>query len=609
MEAIMSTRIVVDPITRIEGHLRIEAEVKDGKIVDAWSAGTMVRGIEIILKGRDPRDAWAFTERVCGVCTTVHALASVRSVEDALGIAIPPNAELIRNLMFCAQYMQDHVVHFYHLHALDWVDVVSALKADPAEASRIAQSISNWPKSSVGYFKDLQKRLSGFVGSGQLGIFANAYWGHPAYKLPPAVNLIGVAHYLEALEWQKEMVKVHTIFGGKNPHPNYLVGGVPCSLNIDEANAINADRLAHVGRLFEEGQRFIEQVYIPDLLAIAPFYLDWTEIGGGVKNYLAYGDLPTNGFADIAHFKFPRGAVLDRDLSQVHAVDPHDPDGVREHIDHSWYSYQGGESQGLNPWDGETKFNYTGPKPPYENLNVDGKYSWLKTPRWKGHAMEVGPLARLLVGFASGNAEIKDAVLQALGALKAPPAVLFSTLGRTAARGIETKLIARWAQEFYGQLLANIRNGDSRTFTKEKWERNTWPATARGVGASEAPRGALAHWIVIKDQKIENYQLVVPSTWNASPRDGQGQRSPYEAALVGTPVADVKQPLEILRTVHSFDPCIACAVHLYDDHGQPLQQVSTAPVGVRQADAAPITEPVSRLEACTTSADLVGATA
>jgi hydrogenase large subunit len=627
----MSTRIVVDPITRIEGHLRIEAEVKDGKIVDAWSAGTMVRGIEIILKGRDPRDAWAFTERVCGVCTTVHALASVRAVEDALGIAVPPNAELIRNLMFCAQYMQDHVVHFYHLHALDWVDVVSALKADPAEASRIAQSISSWPKSSVGYFKDLQKRLGSFVESGQLGIFANAYWGHPAYKLPPAVNLIGVAHYLEALEWQKEMVKVHTVFGGKNPHPNYLVGGVPCSINIDEANAINADRLAQVGRLFEEGQRFIEQVYIPDLLAIAPFYLDWTEIGGGVKNYLAYGDLPTNGFADIAHFKFPRGAVLDRDLSQVHAVDPHDPDGVREHIDHSWYSYQGGESQGLNPWDGETKFNYTGPKPPYENLNVDGKYSWLKTPRWKGHAMEVGPLARLLVGFASGNAEIKDAVLQTLGVLKAPPAVLFSTLGRTAARGIETKLVARWAQEFYGQLLANIRNGDSRTFTKEKWERNTWPATARGVGASEAPRGALAHWIVIKDQKIENYQLVVPSTWNASPRDGQGQRSPYEAALIGTPVADVKQPLEILRTVHSFDPCIACAVHLYDDQGQPLQQVSTAPVGYRSSsDNQPSaggatcpqdaprqarglelveTAPSALGSTRSTSADLVGATA
>ncbi|HZL45367.1 MAG TPA: nickel-dependent hydrogenase large subunit [Opitutaceae bacterium] len=573
----MSTRIVVDPITRIEGHLRIEAEVKDGRITDAWSAGTMVRGIETILKGRDPRDAWAFTERVCGVCTTVHALASVRSVEDALGVAVPPNAELIRNLMFCAQYLQDHVVHFYHLHALDWVDVVSSLKADPAETSRIAQSISHWPKSSPQYFHDLQKRLTTFVESGQLGIFANAYWGHPAYKLPPEVNLIGVAHYLEALEWQKEIVRVHTIFGGKNPHPNYLVGGVPCALNIDEANAINAERLAYVGRLFEEAARFVEQVYLPDLLAIAPFYLDWTQIGGGVSNYLCYGDLPTNGFADVARFKFPRGAVLDRDLSTVHPVDPHDPDGVRESINHSWYSYDGGDDKALHPWDGETKFNYTGPKPPYENLNVDGKYSWLKTPRWKGHAMEVGPLARMLVGYASGQEEIKEAVTETLAALKAPPAVLFSTLGRTAARGIETRLIARWAMEFYGQLLANIRNGDSRTFTKEKWERSTWPAEARGVGASEAPRGALAHWIVIKNQQIENYQLVVPSTWNASPRDGQGQRSPYEAALIGTPVHDPAQPLEILRTVHSFDPCLACAVHLYDDQGGKVGEASTSP--------------------------------
>jgi hydrogenase large subunit len=572
----MSTRIVVDPITRIEGHLRIEAEVKDGRIADAWSAGTMVRGIEIILKGRDPRDAWALTERVCGVCTTVHALASVRSVEDALGVAVPPNAELIRNLMFCAQYMQDHVVHFYHLHALDWVDVVSALKADPAEASRIAQSISDWPKNSVGYFRDLQKRLTAFVESGQLGIFANAYWGHPAYKLPPEVNLIGVAHYLEALEWQKEMVKVHTIFGGKNPHPNYLVGGVPCAINIDEANAINAERLAYVGRLFEEGARFIEQVYLPDLLAVAPYYLDWTGIGGGVSNYLCYGDLPTNGFADTARFKFARGAVLDRDLGKVHPVDPHDPDGVRESVTHSWYSYRNGDDNGLQPWDGETAFNYTGPKPPYENLNVDGKYSWLKTPRWKGHAMEVGPLARMLVGFANGNEEIKEAVTEVLSALKAPATVLFSTLGRTAARGIETRLIARWAKEFYEQLLANIRNGDSRTFTKEKWEPATWPARARGVGASEAPRGALAHWIVIEKGQIANHQLVVPSTWNASPRDAQGQRSPYEASLIGTPVHDPTQPLEILRTVHSFDPCLACAVHLYDDRGGQIGEVSTS---------------------------------
>ncbi|MEI6106182.1 MAG: nickel-dependent hydrogenase large subunit [Opitutae bacterium] len=560
----MSTRIVVDPVTRIEGHLRIEAEIKDGKIVDAWSAGTMVRGLEIILKGRDPRDAWAFCERVCGVCTTVHALASVRAVEDAIEVKVPPNAELIRNIMFCTQYMQDHVVHFYHLHALDWVDVVSALKADPAATSTLAQSISKWPKSSPGYFSDVQKRLVKFVESGQLGIFANGYWGHPAFKLPPEANLMAVAHYLEALEWQKEIVKVHTIFGGKNPHPNYLVGGMPCSININEANAINAERLAMVGDLLKQGQQFIEQVYIPDVLAVAPFYLDWAGIGGGLENYLCYGDLPTNGFSDVGSYKFPRGAILGRDLTKVHPVDPRDDTGIQEFIDHSWYEYQTAGA-GLHPWKGETKLKYSGPKPPYENLDVDAKYSWLKTPRWKGHAMEVGPLSRMLVGYAAGNAEIKDAVTATLGALKAPASVLFSTLGRTAARAIESQLAARWGMDFYNQLLANIKAGDTRTFTRDKWEPSSWPAMCKGVGTSEAPRGALAHWIVIKDQKIENYQLVVPSTWNASPRDAKGQRSAYEASLIGTPVHDPQQPLEIIRTIHSFDPCLACAVHLYED--------------------------------------------
>ena len=289
----MANRVVIDPITRIEGHLRIEVEVKDGKVVDAYSSGTMVRGFELILKGRDPRDAWAFTERACGVCTTVHALASVRTVEDALNIQVPPNAELIRNLMFCAQYLQDHVVHFYHLHALDWVDVVSALKADPKKTSELAQSISNWPKSSVGYFSDVQKRIKAFVDSGQLGIFANGYWGHSAFKLPPEANLMAVAHYLEALEWQKEIVKVHTIFGGKNPHPNYLVGGVPCSLNINEVNAINAERLAHVSKLFADAQQFVEQVYLPDLMAVASFYKDWGAIGGGLLVKREFCDDPT----------------------------------------------------------------------------------------------------------------------------------------------------------------------------------------------------------------------------------------------------------------------------------------------------------------------------
>jgi hydrogenase large subunit len=569
----MSNRIVIDPITRIEGHLRIEVEVKDGKVVDAYSAGTMVRGFELILKGRDPRDAWAFTERACGVCTTVHALASVRTVEDALGITVPPNAELVRNLMFCAQYLQDHVVHFYHLHALDWVDVVSALKADPAGTSAIAQKISNWPKSSPRYFSDLQKRLLTFVESGQLGIFAKGYWGHAAYKLPPEVNLLGVAHYLEALEWQKEIVKVHAIFGGKNPHPNYLVGGAACSINIDESNAINAERLAYVGRLFDEAQQFVEQVYIPDLMAVASFYKDWGAIGGGLPNYLAYGDLPTNGYGDPTKFKFPRGAILNRNLNEVLPIDGKDVAQVREFITHSWYEYSDGDQQSRHPWDGETKFNYTGPKPPYEFLDVQNKYSWLKTPRWKDHAMEVGPLARLLVAYGAGNLEVKEAVDGALKALDVPVAALFSTLGRTAARGLETQLIARWAKEFYGQLLTNIKNGDTRMFDNSKWNPSQWPAEAKGVGMSEAPRGALAHWIVIKDGKIDNYQLVVPSTWNASPRDAKGQLSAYEAALIGTPIANPDQPIEVLRTIHSFDPCIACAVHLHDERGRYVHQV------------------------------------
>src|SRR5512140_985186 len=342
------TRVVVDPVTRIEGHLRIEAVVEGGKITEAYSSGTMVRGIEKILKGRDPRDAWAFVERVCGVCTTVHALASVRCVEDALNISVPKNAELVRNLMFCTQFIQDHVVHFYHLHALDWVDVVSALSADPKATSELAQSLSNWPKSSPGYFSDLQKRLKSFVDSGQLGIFANGYWGHPGYKLPKEVNLIAVAHYLEALEWQREIVKVHTIFGGKNPHPNYLVGGVPCSFNLEDVNAINTERLNYVGSLIKDAITFVEQVYIPDLFAVAGFYKNWAAWGGGLTNYLAYGDLPTRGYNEPASFKFPRGAILNRNLNEVHPVNPRDAQEIKEYISHSWYAYKAGDGTGLH---------------------------------------------------------------------------------------------------------------------------------------------------------------------------------------------------------------------------------------------------------------------
>lgn len=566
-------RIVVDPITRIEGHLRVEADIRDGKIVDAFSSGTMVRGIEKILRGRDPRDAWAFVGRVCGVCTSVHSLASVRSVEDALDIVIPPNAELVRNIMFATQQMHDHVVHFYHLHALDWVDVVSALKADPKQASEIAQSISNYPKSSPGYFSDLQKRLTKFVESGQLGIFANGYWGHPAYKLPAEINLIAVAHYLEALEWQKEIVKVHAIFGGKNPHPNFLVGGMACSIGLDDVSAINAERLSIVLQLLQDAKEFIEQVYIPDLLAIAPYYLDWGSIGGGLGNYLVYGDLPTNGYRDVGSYKFPPGVILNKDLSKVYDVNLREDAEIHEFVNNSWYKYSGGQDQGLHPWKGETDIHYTGPKPPFEHLNTSEAYSYLKTPRWKGHAMEVGPLARVLVGYARGVEAYTTLVDSVLKKLNVPATALFSTLGRTAARGIEALMTAGWALEFYDQLILNIKNGDTRMAAMEKFSPDKWPAQAKGVGHTEAPRGALGHWIVIEDQKIANYQLVVPTTWNASPRDPQGKQSAYEASLMDTPVADVNQPVEILRTVHSFDPCMACAVHLYDEAGNTVSTV------------------------------------
>ncbi|WKK65622.1 nickel-dependent hydrogenase large subunit [Lutimonas zeaxanthinifaciens] len=570
----MANRIVVDPVTRIEGHLRIEAEIKDGKIVDAYSSSTMVRGLENIVKGRDPRDVWAFVQRTCGVCTTVHAISSVRAVEDALGIAIPPNAEMVRNIMEGALYMHDHAVHFYHLHALDWVDVVNALSADPAETSKIAQSISNWPKSSPGYFSDIQKRIQKFVDSGQLGIFANGYWGHPQMKLPAAVNLLGVAHYLEALEWQKEIVKVHTILGGKNPHPNYLVGGMACAINENSTGGLNAERLAHVGKLLKEGKDFIEQVYIPDLLAIASFYKDWGGIGKGVGNYLSYGDFPVNGYGDPSNFKFPQGVILNRDLSKVYDVDHRNGD-IEEFVNNSWYdNYAEGAEKGRHPWDGETNIKYSGPQPPYEHLDVEQKYSFVKTPRWQGKPMEVGPLSRLLVGYARGNKEIQEAVNGALTHLDVPVEALFSTLGRTAARGIESKLVANWTMEFYNQLLLNIKNGDSRMANTELWDPSKWPAEAKGVGFTEAPRGGLAHWIRIKDGKTENYQQVVPTTWNASPRDPKGQRSAYESALLDTPVADPELPLEIIRTVHSFDPCLACAVHLYDEKGNHISRVT-----------------------------------
>jgi hydrogenase large subunit len=569
----MSERVVVDPITRIEGHLRVEAQMDGDVIADAWSSGTMVRGIEIILRGRDPRDAWAFAQRICGVCTLVHGIASVRAVEDALNYEIPKNAQLIRNLMIAAQYVHDHVMHFYHLHALDWVDVVSALQADPKATSELAQSISKYPKSSPGYFSDMKKKLKDFVEAGQLGIFAKGYWGHPAYKLPPEANLMAVSHYLEALQWQREVSKLHAIFGGKNPHPNFLVGGVPCAIDLDSDSAINAERLSKVQDIITQMQAFVDQVYVPDTLAIAGFYKDWGAQGEGVGNFLTFGDFPVAGINDPSTFLFPRGAILGRDLSTIHEVDLNAKDEIQEYVAHSWYDYEGGKNKGLHPYEGETELNYDGPKPPYDHLDVERNYSWLKSPRWKGHAMEVGPLARVLMLYASGHEQTKELVQLTLNTLDVPVDALFSTLGRTAARTLESKIAADTMQTWYDNLVTNIKAGETQTFNDKLWEPSSWPAKAQGVGFMEAPRGGLAHWIVIENEKIANYQAVVPSTWNAGPRDPQGQSGPYEAALVGHRLHDPEQPIEILRTIHSFDPCIACAVHVTDPDGQELVNV------------------------------------
>jgi len=564
----MSERIVVDPITRIEGHLRIEAQMDGANIAQAWSSGTMVRGIETILQGRDPRDAWAFAQRICGVCTLVHGLAAVRSVEDALKIELPTNAQLIRNLMIGAQYVHDHVMHFYHLHALDWVDLVSALGADPKATSALAQSISGWSKSSPGYFADTQERLKGFVESGQLGIFANGYWGHPAYKLPPEANLMAVAHYLEALAWQRDAARLQAIFGGKNPHPNFVVGGVACPIDLNSDSAINAKKLAEVQSVIAAMRQFVDQVYVPDTLAIAGFYPDWFQRGEGLGNFMCYGDLPATGSADPATFLFPRGVILDRDLTTIHEVDLHDDTQIQEFVSHAWYDYKGGKDTGLHPYAGETRLDYDGRggvKPPYQQLDVTDGYTWLKAPRWKGHAVEVGPLARVLMLYAQGHAQTKELVDSTLSTLKLEPRALFSTLGRTAARTLESKIVVDAMQGWYDALVANIKSGDGRTFNETLWDPATWPREARGAGFMEAPRGALGHWIVIKDGRIDNYQAVVPSTWNAGPRDPSNQPGAYEAALADNhQLADVKQPLEILRTIHSFDPCIACAVHLAD---------------------------------------------
>jgi Ni,Fe-hydrogenase I large subunit len=560
-------RVVIDPVTRIEGHLRIEAEVDGHQVTDAWSSGTMFRGIELILRGRDPREAWIWAQRICGVCTTVHALASVRAVENALGIEIPDNARLVRNLIAGAQNIQDHVIHFYHLHALDWVDVTLALKADPAKTSQIAQSISEWPKSSTTYFKAIQDRVKALVASGQLSLFSSGDWGHPAYQLPPEVNLLAVAHYIEALEFQRDFIRIHAALGGKNPHPQtYLVGGISTSIDANEPDAvINPERITLMTKLVATAQTFVKQVLLPDVLAIAGAYRDWFSIGQGLGNYMAYGDYLGGSDKNSSGLLFPRGIILNRDLSTVH---PLDPKNVTEYVTHSWYEYSNGDQTGRHPSQGETKPKYTGPKPPYEYLKTDEKYSWIKSPRYDNKPMEVGPLARALVAYASGNQEIKKRIDGTLAKLNLPATALYSTMGRIAARALEADYMADTLPLWLQQLDDNMAHGNVSIHNKEKWDPDTWPKSCQGFGLEEAPRGSLGHWVEIENKKIVNYQAVVPSTWNAGPRDASGQRGAYEAALLKTPIADPERPLEILRTVHSFDPCLACAIHVVDAAGR-----------------------------------------
>lgn len=495
----------------------------------------------------------------------------MRAVENALNIVIPDNARIIRNIISGIQYVQDHVIHFYHLHALDWVDIVSALKADPAKTSALAQKISDWPKSSADYFKAIQDKLKAFVANGQLGPFSNAYWGHPAYKLPPEANLMAVAHYLEALDWQRDVIKIQALLGAKNPHAQtFIVGGMSIPVDPNSQNALNAASIQFMKGLAEKAKEFVEKVYIPDILAVAPFYLDWAGYGAGVGNFLSYGQFPLDTESNTANAYFPRGIIKAKDLSKVHQVDH---TKITEYVTHSWYEYSGGDSKSRHPWDGETNYKYTGPKPPYEFLNTDEKYSWIKAPRYDDMPMEVGPLSRMLVAYASGHKRVQEVVNSVLNALKVGPAVLFSTLGRIAARGVETLVTAEMLPVWINELADNMKKGDFRIHSGEMWDPSEWPEEAQGYGLYEAPRGSLGHWIKIKNKKIENYQIVVPGTWNGSPRDAGNKRGPYEEALIGTPVANPEQPVEILRTIHSFDPCMACAVHVIDTDGNEVIRI------------------------------------
>jgi len=556
----MAQRITIDPITRIEGHLRIDVDINGGKVNKAWSSGQMWRGVELILLGRDPRDAWTITQRICGVCTTVHAICSVRAVENALNLEVPLNAQYIRNIIITAHAVHDAIVHFYHLSALDWVDVTSALKADPDKTSALAESLSSWHLNSKHEMRKVHDRLKGFVNGGQLGIFTNGYWGHPAMKLSPEVNLLAVAHYLQALEVQRKANKIVSILGSKTPHiQNVAVGGVANPLATDSEAVLTVERLMAIKGYIDELADFVKNVYLVDVAAVGAFYPEWTQIGKGVTNYLSVPDLPMD--TKGTQFAFPGGFIPGGDLAQRKAISSFHDDywkkGVEEAVKHSWYNYS--DAKALHPFKGETTPNYT-------DFKEDAKYSWLKSPTFYGKVAQVGPLARVLNGLAAGHEPTKKyatAALETVSALaktKIGLDAMHSTIGRHAARAITCCVNVDALADQWTALLTNMGKGDMKTFNKPVFPKDE----VMGVGFHEAPRGALSHWVVIDNGKIKNYQCVVPSTWNACPRNDHDEAGPYEASLVDTPIADAEKPLEVLRTIHSFDPCIACAIHLTD---------------------------------------------
>ncbi len=564
----MAKRITIDPITRIEGHLRIDVEVDNGKVTKSWSSGQMWRGVEQILVGRDPRDAWAITQRFCGVCTTVHAITSVRAVENALNLEVPLNAQYIRNMIVTAHAVHDHIVHFYHLSALDWVDVVSALKADPVKTAQLAESLSDWPLNGKHVMTDVQNKLKTFVNSGQLGPFANGYWGHSAMKLSPEVNLLAVAHYLQALDIQRKANKIVSTLGSKTPHiQNVAVGGVSNPIATDSQSVLTVERLLLVKEMIDQLNDFIHKVFLVDVSAIGAFYAEWTKYGAGITNYLSVPDLPMD--TKGTSFLMPGGFIEGGDIAKFKPIssyqDAYFRDGVAESVKHSWY--KGGKGA-LHPFKGETVADYT-------DFQDNGKYSWVKSPTYYGKPAQVGPLANVLCMYAAGHKSTQaytHKILDTAGALagtKIPIAALHSTIGRTAARAIRCAVMAENLAVNWKALIENIGKGDVKTFN-----RPTFPkGEVMGFGFHEAPRGALSHWAVIKDGKIANYQAVVPTTWNAAPRNEDDAIGPYEAALLDNPVADPERPLEVLRTIHSFDPCLACAVHLVDREKKKVVQV------------------------------------